>query len=114
MENICILEVRGPSGPQLLVDGPLGRLDFVLRAPRALRPCDPKSGCFDTSGSPVTLLVPKIRPKIQKSRNLILFTRHLLPEGSSLLEEILSVCGSVGLWICLSVITFSFFEYSMI
>ena len=36
-----ILEVRGPSGPQLLVGGPSGRLDFVLRALRALRPCDP-------------------------------------------------------------------------
>ena len=33
-----ILEVRGPSGPQLLVGGPSGRLDFVLRALRALRP----------------------------------------------------------------------------
>ena len=33
-----ILEVRGPSEPQLLVDGPWGRLDFVLRALRALRP----------------------------------------------------------------------------
>ena len=32
------LEVRGPSGPQLLVGGPSGRLDFVLRALRALRP----------------------------------------------------------------------------
>ena len=33
-----ILEVRGPSGPQLLVGGPSGWLDFVLRALRALRP----------------------------------------------------------------------------
>ena len=33
-----VLEVRGPSGPQLLVGGPSGRLDFVLRALRALRP----------------------------------------------------------------------------
>ena len=41
MENICILEVRGPSGPQLLVGGPSGHLDFVLRALRALRPCHP-------------------------------------------------------------------------
>ena len=32
------LEVRGSSGPQLLVGGPSGRLDFVLRALRALRP----------------------------------------------------------------------------
>ena len=38
MWNIYILEVRGPSGPQLLVGGPSGRLDFVLRALRALRP----------------------------------------------------------------------------
>ena len=36
--NIYILEVRGPSGPQLLVGGPSGHLDFVLRALRALRP----------------------------------------------------------------------------
>ena len=27
-----LLEVRGPSGPQLVVGGPSGRLDFVLRA----------------------------------------------------------------------------------
>ena len=39
-----------------------------------------------------------------------IFTRPLPQKGSSLQEEILSVC----LWICLSVITFSFFEYSMI
>ena len=38
MCNIYGLEVRGPSGPQLLVGGPSGRLDFVLRALRALRP----------------------------------------------------------------------------
>ena len=37
------LEVRGPSGPQLLVGGPWGRLDFVLRALWALRPCDPRN-----------------------------------------------------------------------
>ena len=36
-----VLEVRGPSRPQLLVGGPSGRLDFVLRALRALRPFDP-------------------------------------------------------------------------
>ena len=36
--NICKLEVRGPSGPQLLVGSPSGRLDFVLRALWALRP----------------------------------------------------------------------------
>ena len=35
---ISQLEVSGPSGPQLQVDGPLGQLDFVLRALRALRP----------------------------------------------------------------------------
>ena len=29
-----LLEVRGPSGPQLVVGGPSGRLDFVLRALR--------------------------------------------------------------------------------
>ena len=34
------LEVWGPSGPQLLVGGHFGPLDFVLRALRALRPCD--------------------------------------------------------------------------
>ena len=38
---IGVLEVRGPSGPQLLIGGPSGGLDFVLRALRALRPCDP-------------------------------------------------------------------------
>ena len=39
--NIFILEVWGPSGPQLLVCGPSGLFDFVLLALRALRPCDP-------------------------------------------------------------------------
>ena len=33
-----ILEVRGPSGPQLLFGGPSGWLDFVFRALWALRP----------------------------------------------------------------------------
>ena len=37
-EHYVKLEVRGPSGPQLLVGGPSGRLDFVLRALWALRP----------------------------------------------------------------------------
>ena len=39
--NYKTLEVKGPSGPQLLVCGPSGLLDFVLHALRALRPCDP-------------------------------------------------------------------------
>ena len=43
MRHLLILEVRGPSGPQLLLGGPLGRLDFVLRALRALRPFDPRN-----------------------------------------------------------------------
>ena len=38
-----ILEVYWPSGPQLLVVGPSGWLDFVLRALWALRPCDPRN-----------------------------------------------------------------------
>ena len=42
-QKYTTLEVRGPSGPQLLVGGPLGQLDFVLRALRALRPCDPRN-----------------------------------------------------------------------
>ena len=41
-QKYSILEVQGPSGPQLLVWGPSGLLDFVLRALRALRPCDPR------------------------------------------------------------------------
>ena len=36
--HYMILEVRRPTGPQLLVGGPSGWLDFVLRALRALRP----------------------------------------------------------------------------
>ena len=40
---MSILEVWGPSGPQLLVGGPSGQLDFVLRALRALRPGDPRN-----------------------------------------------------------------------
>ena len=39
-EKYQVVEVLGPSGPQLLVGGPSGRLDFVLRALRALGPCD--------------------------------------------------------------------------
>ena len=42
-----ILEVKGPSGPQLLVCGPSGLLDFVLCALRALRPCDPRRCVHD-------------------------------------------------------------------
>ena len=38
--NIVWLEVRGPSGPQLLVGGPSGRLDFVLRALCSPQFCD--------------------------------------------------------------------------
>ena len=37
------VEVLGPSGPQLLVGGPSGQLDFILRALRALRPSDPRN-----------------------------------------------------------------------
>ena len=40
---VLLLEVQGPSGPQLLVVGPSGRLDIVLRALWALRPCDPRN-----------------------------------------------------------------------
>ena len=40
----CGTYIRTRSlGPQLLVGGPSGRLDFVLRALRALRPCDPRN-----------------------------------------------------------------------
>ena len=38
LSYIVILEVRGPSGPQLLLGGPSGQLDFVLRALWVLRP----------------------------------------------------------------------------
>ena len=48
---IIYWKFRGPSGPQLLVCGPLGLLDFVLRALRALRPCDPRNVALD-SGKP--------------------------------------------------------------
>ena len=37
-----ILEVKGPSGPELLVGGPSGRLDLILHALRALRLHDPR------------------------------------------------------------------------
>ena len=40
--NYIILEVEGPSGPGLLAGGPPGP-DLVLRALRALRPCDPRN-----------------------------------------------------------------------
>ena len=59
-----------PFGPAL---GPSGLLDFVLHPLWPLRPCDPKnhreiqnypifSGRFETSGSMIHLLVPKISP----------------------------------------------------
>ena len=41
--HIYILEVWGPSGPQLLVGGPACWLDFVLPALWGLRPCDPRN-----------------------------------------------------------------------
>ena len=41
------LEVSGPVGPQLLACGPSGLLDIVLRALRALRPCDPRRCVHD-------------------------------------------------------------------
>ena len=44
----------------------------------------------------------------------LIFTRPLLQKGSSLQEEILSVCLSVCVSVRLSVITFSFYEYSII
>ena len=37
---------RGPSGARLLGSSPLGLLDFVLHALRALRPCDPRNGAM--------------------------------------------------------------------
>ena len=40
---IAKLEVKGFSGPQLLVCGPSSLLDFVLPALRALRVCDDDS-----------------------------------------------------------------------
>ena len=47
---------------------------------------------------------------VAKMYDYTLFTRPLLQKGSSLQEEILCVCVCV----CLSVITFSFFKYSII
>ena len=45
--NMCQGAVNTINLPQIyntrsLVSGPSGLLDFVLRAPRALRPCDPR------------------------------------------------------------------------
>ena len=38
VHKYCLLEVKG-----LLVGGPSGQLDFVLRAFQALTPCDPRN-----------------------------------------------------------------------
>ena len=46
----ALLDVTGPfrcSGARILAGGPSGLLDFVLRALRALRPCDPRSCAHD-------------------------------------------------------------------
>ena len=40
---MVVQEVQGPSGPQVLVGGPSGQLNFVLRALWALRPGDPRN-----------------------------------------------------------------------
>ena len=45
---IIITRSLGPSGPRLLVGGPSGLLDFVLRALQALRPCDPRNVALDS------------------------------------------------------------------
>ena len=37
------LEVLRPSGPQLVVGGPSGRLDFVIYVLGVLRPGDPRN-----------------------------------------------------------------------
>ena len=45
---MLMLKSSGPSGSgaRLLGSGPLSLLDFVLHAPRALRPCDPRNGAM--------------------------------------------------------------------
>ena len=46
-KNMKNRSLGGPSGPQLLVCGPSGLLDFVLCALWALRPCDPRRCVHD-------------------------------------------------------------------
>ena len=67
IRNIIRLEVRGPSGPQLLAGGPSGRLDFVLRALWVLRPCDPHNWIVSLAHCLFWSTNPKKNcPKIQK------------------------------------------------
>ena len=54
---IYILEESGPVGPLLLVGGPSGLLDFVLRALRPLRPCDPRNDALDSEQTLVLVLL---------------------------------------------------------
>ena len=65
-----MIEVYGPSGPQLIVGGPFApRLHpphpFSARDARPMQITESpqKSGRFDTSRSPVAFFNPKICPK---------------------------------------------------
>ena len=79
---------------------------FFLYSP--VRDIDRTLDSDQTCGYPSEhLLLPVFQQNLKLQYN---FYSLLLWKGSSLQEEILSVCQSV----CLSVITFSFFEYSMI
>ena len=70
--HIHVLEVWGPVGPRILVGGPSGLLDIVLRALRALRPCDPRNAALD-SGQPT-------QPKNLKLRRIRFWTFWIVGE----------------------------------
>ena len=69
MRNMKNQKFRCPSGARLLGSGPLGLLDNVLHALRALRPCDPRNGAM--SGQELGILVVgnlKLETFLQLSR----------------------------------------------
>ena len=74
--NIYVLEVKGPSGPQLLVGGPSGRLDFVLRALRALTPCDPRNDVVSVRNRMVSVRM------LTTLRHIAWVTRLERPKGA--------------------------------
>ena len=71
-----ILEVWGPVGPRLLVCGPsagflpFGHLNFVLRALRLLRPCDPR-----TDGASGEILMPLFEKYKRRNESAFLWQR---------------------------------------
>ena len=72
--TLYLIEVKEPSGPRLLVDGPSDLLDFIIHALRALSPCDPRNDAVirKCGVSLWTVRIPK-----KSLRNPKIFTEKL-------------------------------------